>query len=464
MTKPTAPNIPVPYSQEAEEATIGSILLNPSAFVTLSVFLKASDFFLLRNNYIWEAFGRLHERGSEIDYLLVIEELRSRGRLDGVGGEVYIIGLFRNTPTSVHAEAYGRLVERAAMRRRLIAVGDEIRGLGLNDGLTIEDAMMIAEERLSEVSKPVIGRSLHSLQESMAAYYKQMTNAAELLKEGKQVGIPTGFRDLDDYLYGLQRRGMYLVAAPTGGAKTSFLVNVGLNATRMGARVAVVSLEMAHEEISERLLSMETNIPALRLRSGDLVFDEWSLVGEAMERVNELQASIVDTSDLRGEPMTPAKMRTRLLRIAGEQGIDLILLDYIQLLWAGNGFEHKSPRDIARCAEMVKEIAKELNVPILAAAQYNRGYKPNRRPRKEDLWGGAGLEQNADCVMHLYDNEMYDTAKEIIIDKARFGGITKDEGELFLGWNRTSTKFSDWKYPVSKTHSAWQEKKTKNSR
>lgn len=464
MTNPTPPNIPVPFSQEAEEATIGSILLNPSAFVTLSLFLKASDFFLLRNNYIWEAFGRLHERGSEIDYLLVIEELRDMGRLDGVGGDVYIIGLFRNTPTSVHAEAYGRLVERAAMRRRLIAVGDEIRGLGLNDGMTIEDAMMTAEERLSNVSKPVIGRSLHSLQESMSDYYKQIKNAAELLKQGKSVGIPTGFRDLDDYLYGLQRKSVYLVAAPTGGAKTSFLVNVGLNATRLGARVAIVSLEMAHEEISERLLSMETGIPALRLRSGDLVLDEWSLVAEAMERVNVLQTSIVDTSDLRGEPMTPAKMRTRLLRLVGEQGIDLILLDYMQLLWAGNGFEHKSPRDITRCSEMVKEIAKELNVPILAAAQYNRGYKTSRRPRKEDLWGGAGLEQNASCVMHLYDNEMQSNAKEIIIDKARFGGVTKNEGELFLGWNRTSTKFADWKYPVSKSHSTWQEEKTKNSR
>jgi replicative DNA helicase len=370
----------VPFSQEAEEAVIGSVLVNPSTFATVASFLKSDDFFITRNGYIWEALLRLTERDEQVDYLTLIEELRALDRLDGVGGEVYIIGLFRNTPTSVHAEAYGRIVERAAMRRRLMTAADEIRGLALNENMAIEEVVTNAESRLFSVTERQLKRELMPLSEAIRQYYDRVEFI--LQNQDHALGVPTGFKDLDSLLGGLQKSDFIIFAGRPGMGKTSFLLSALLNASRAGARTAVFTMEMGAEQIVQRIIAMETGINMQKLRLGQLDAREWERFVEAIGRLGNLNIFIDDTP-----AMNPLQLRTKTRRLQHEHGIDLVVLDYLQLMNSGNSYENNRVQEISYISRNLKELAKELNVPILSAAQLSRAVEQrhDKRPILSDL-------------------------------------------------------------------------------
>ncbi len=431
----------VPFSQEAEEAVIGSVLVNPDAFIKVAAFLKPDDFFLLRNNYIWEALLRLKVRDDQIDYLTLIEELKSMGYLDGVGGEVYIIGLFRNTPTSVHAEAYGRLVERAAYRRRELAALDEMRGFVLNENMTIEESTQKASARWQIATRPVIVRATRRVNEALQEYFDKLEDT----RNGtiKKRGVPTGYRDIDLATGGWQRGEVSIVAGRTGAGKTPFLVGSALNDGRLGLRSIIMSLERSYLEIVEIMISIETGIPTDKMRNDNMTDKEYGLWVEAMGRIGELPIYIIDADDLQGDYMTPQLMRSRVEAVAYEMGVDNLYLDYIQLMWAGEGFEMETPRNIAACAWQFKSLCKSLDCAGITASQYNRGLtKTKKRPNLNFLHGGSGLEKAASLVMHIYDDETKD-AREIIVDKNRYGKQQTEEGELYVSWTDYCQKFGD---------------------
>lgn len=429
---------PVPYSQEAEEATIGAILINPVAYFGVAAFLQADDFFLLRHRYIWQALQRLSERDEPIEYLTLIEELRDIGKLDEIGGPAYITQLINSTPTSVHAEVYARLVERAATRRRLISASDQIKALALNEEITIEQVISDSEAKLFDVTERQLSKELIPMREAISAYYDRIEHLMRYQDEA--LGLPSGFKDLDKLLGGLQKSDLIIFAGRPGMGKTSWLLSAAVNMARLGARIAVFSMEMGVEQIVQRLVSMEAGINSQNLRSGQLTAQEWSRFVHAAGNLSSFRLFIDDTP-----AMNPIQMRTKCHRLAREHGLDLVIVDYLQLMNAGGAYANNRVQEISFISRSMKEMARELNVPVLSAAQLSRAVeqRQDKRPVLSDLRESGSIEQDSDIVIFLYRDEVYNEATEfpnqadLIVAKHRNGPT----GTISLYFEKTLTKF-----------------------
>ncbi|NDJ61343.1 MAG: replicative DNA helicase [Chloroflexi bacterium] len=443
-----APNTPAlalpgnqaPHSREAEEAVLGAVLINQDVFLSLASFLNAEDFYLLRNGYIWAAMQRLNERNDRIDFLTVGEELRGSSQLDEIGGPAYLLQLVNSTPTSTHAEVYGRLVERAAVRRRLLKAADEIKGLALDENIVIDEVTSQAETKLFGVTERNLQRELIPVRDAIDEYFARIEHL--LQHPDEPLGLPTGFRDLDSLLGGLQRSDLLIFAGRPGMGKTSFLLTVALNAAKLGARIVIFTMEMGAEQIVQRLTAMETGINMQKLRLGQLDQRDWSRFVQAMGRMSNLNIFIDDTP-----AMTPLQMRTRCRRVQHEYGLDLVIVDYIQLMNAGPGYESNRVQEISYISRSMKELARELNVPVFSAAQLSRAVeqRQDKRPVLSDLRESGSLEQDADIVSFLYRDSVYNDAAEfpnqadVIVAKHRNGPT----GTISLHFEPTQTKFTD---------------------
>ncbi len=371
----------IPYSQEAEEAVIGAVLVNPEAFLAVATFLKADDFYILRHTTIWEALLRISDRNESIDYLTLQEELRALGRLQDIGGPAFLTQLINSMPTSMHAEIYGRIVERAAIRRRLLSAADEIKALALDEEMAIEKVTDESESRLFRVTERNLRRDLVPMREAISEYFDLIEYLMQ--HQDEPLGLPTGFRDLDNLLGGLQRSDLLIFAGRPGMGKSSFLLSVALNAARdYGARTAIFTMEMGHEQITQRFVSMETGINTQRLRTGQLDQREWSRFVQASGRLATLPIFIDDTPAL-----TPLQLRTKCRRLAHEFGLDLVIVDYMQLMSAGGQYENNRVQEISYISRALKELARELNVPVFSAAQLSRAVeqRQDKRPQLSDL-------------------------------------------------------------------------------
>lgn len=435
-----AANQQAPFSQEAEEAVLGAVLTNDESFLSVASFLKSEDFFILRHGYIWEAMSRISERGERIDFVTVQDELRALGHLDDVGGPAFLLQLINSTPTSINAEIYGRLVERAAIRRRLMKAADQIKGLALEESLPIEKVTSEAEARLFEVTERNLRRDLVPMQEALAEYFDRIEYLMQHPDE--PLGLPTGFRDLDELLGGMQRSDLLIFAGRPGMGKTSFLLSVALNAAKLGGRVAIFTMEMASDQIVQRFVAMETGINTQRLRTGQLTQQEWARFVQATGRMANLRIFIDDTPAI-----NPLQMRTKCRRLMHEYGLDLVIVDYMQLMNAGGGYENNRVQEISYISRSLKELARELNVPVFSAAQLSRAVesRQDKRPVLSDLRESGSIEQDADIVTFLYRDVVYNEATEfpnkadIIVAKHRNGPT----GTISLHFERSLTKFSD---------------------
>ncbi|MBL8164544.1 MAG: replicative DNA helicase, partial [Anaerolineae bacterium] len=323
----------VPFSQEAEEATIGAILTNPAAYFGIAAFLRIDDFFILRHRYIWEAMGRLNDRGEPLDYLTVVQELKDMGRLQEVGGPAYLTQLINNTPTSVHAEVYGRLIERAATRRRLMNASDQIKALALNEEITLEQVINEAEAKMFEVTERQLSRELIPIREAIGNYFDHIEQMMQ--NQEATLGVPTGFKDLDKLLGGFQKSDLLIFAGRPGMGKTSFMLSAALNMARLGARIAVFSMEMGVEQIVQRLIAMESAINMQSLRTGQINQKEWRRFVEVAGKLGNFNIYIDDSA-----AMNPLQLRTKCLRMQREHGVDLVVIDYMQLMNAGGVYEN----------------------------------------------------------------------------------------------------------------------------
>jgi replicative DNA helicase len=440
MTSIIFPGQQAPYSQEAEEALLGAVMVNPDAFLGIASFLNIEDFYILRHSYIWEALLRISERNDRADFVTVQEELRAMNRLNDIGGPAYLLQLVNNTPTSVHAEVYGRLVERAAIRRRLLTAADEIKALALEEDLPIEKVTSESENRLFRVTERNLRRDIVPMREAMSDYFDRVEHL--MLHPDEPMGLPTGFRDVDELLGGLQRSDLLIFAGRPGMGKTSFLLSVALNAAKLNARIAIFTMEMGNEQIVQRFVSMETGINTQRLRTGQLNQQEWSRFVQASGRLANLRVFIDDTP-----AMTPIQMRTKCRRLMHEYGLDLVIVDYMQLMNAGGGYENNRVQEISFISRSLKELARELNVPVFSAAQLSRAVeqRQDKRPLLSDLRESGSIEQDADIVAFLYRDAVYNEATEfpnradIIIAKHRNGPT----GTISLHFEKSLTKFAD---------------------
>ena len=401
----------VPHNREAEEALLGSVLINPEAYYDVAPFLKAEDFYIHRHRWIWEAFVHLHERRRPIDFLTVSDELEQLGQIAEVGGPAYLTGLITNVPTSLHAEAYGRIVEESAIRRKMLAAANDIAKLAYQESIGVDDAMDGAEKAIFGVSERRMTRDLQPIQQVLSEYYDRID---QLASRGDDIyGVPTGFIDLDRLLMGLQPSDFIIVAGRPGMGKTAFMLSAAKNAAQTHKKhVAVFSLEMSNEQLVQRLIAQETGIDSQRLRTGKLSEDELPLFTHAIEVLSDARIFLDDTPAL-----TPMQLRTKSRRLHLEYGLDLIIVDYLQLMSSGTRSENRV-QEVSYISRNLKILARELSVPVLAAAQLSRAVeqRADKEPQLSYLRESGSLEQDADIVMFIHRPEMYekDTLKQNI--------------------------------------------------
>ncbi len=440
-TSPVRPDRMAPHSVEAEEAVLGSILINPEALHDVAAFLQPDDFFIVKNSWVWEAILRIQERNEEIDYLTVVEELRQQARLQEIGGPAYITYLINHTPSSIYAEAYGRIVERASLRRKMLSAASEIARLAHEEDADINEIIDRAEQSLFEVTERRLNKELVPIRLAISDYFDRI----EYLYQQPDVprGVPTGFTDLDRLLGGLQKSDLCIVAGRPGMGKTSWLLSVALNAARaIKGRIAIFSMEMSNEQIVQRLVSSETGISTHVLRQGQLQERDWTLFVQATGSLSGLRIYLDDTPAL-----SPVQMRTKCRRLYNEYGLDLIMVDYLQLMTSGTGRQENRVQEISFISRHLKQIARELNVPVLAAAQLSRAVeqRQDKRPQLSDLRESGSIEQDADVVMFIYRDEVYNEETErknqadVIVAKHRNGPT----GSVTLYFRKELTQFAN---------------------
>ncbi len=412
----------VPHNREAEDAVIGSILINPQAYYDVAAFLKVEDFYIRRNGWIWDAFLRLHERNAPIDLLTVSEELEQMGKLAEVGGIAYLSALVNNIPSTLHIEAYGRIVEEASIRRRMLEAANQIARLAYDGQSSLEAVMDDAAKAVFGVSEDRVRSDLQPIGDVLKDYNAHLAQLAN--RSDEIFGVPTGFIDLDRMLIGMQPSDFLIVAGRPGQGKTGFLLSVAKNAAQKYQKhIAVFSLEMSNDQLVQRLIAQETAIDSQRLRTGRLEEDEWGLFYEACGSLGKTRIFLDDTPAI-----SPLQLRTKCRRLHLEYHLDLVIVDYLQLMSTGRRVENRV-QEVSEISRGLKVLARELNVPVLAAAQLSRAVeqRADKTPLLSDLRESGSLEQDADVVMFIYrpdqnekEGAMPNIAK-IIVAKHRNG-------------------------------------------
>ncbi|HEY43353.1 MAG TPA: replicative DNA helicase [Anaerolineae bacterium] len=429
-----------PYDRQAEEAVLGSVLVNAEVYYDLAHFLSGDDFFLHRNRWIWESFTSLHEQRLPIDILTVSEELERQGRLEEIGGPAYLTALINNVPSSLHAEAYGKVVEETATRRRLLEAANQIARLAFQSGTPVEDVVNDAEKAIFGVSERRLTHQLLPISQVLSEYYDRIDYLAR--HRGETIGVPTGFIDLDRILGGMQPSDLLIIAGRPGQGKSGFCISVAKNASQLHKKhVALFSLEMSNDQLVQRLVAQETGIDSQRLRLANLHDDEWPMFTQAVSVLGDTHIYLDDTPAI-----TPLQLHTKCRRLHMEVGLDLIIVDYLQLMTGDVRIENRV-QEVSYISRNLKALARELKVPVLAAAQLSRAVESRRPPRPilSDLRESGSLEQDSDVVMFIYRPDQYeqDTLKqniaEIIVAKHRNGPV----GSVELVFRQALAKFEN---------------------
>lgn len=420
----TDPDKLPPANVEAEQSVLGSMLIDPGAVSLVAGLLTAQDFSRAAHGRIYEAILALYNRGEAIDPVTVSAELDRLGALADAGGQAYLYDVLVQTPVAAHIEHYARVVARTSVQRQLIDAAGKIARLAYADEAeTIEQTIDQAESFLFQVAKDRQKRELVPLGQLMGKYLDHIEEIQANRDLGR--GVRTGFRDIDAVLGGLQGSDLCIIAGRPGMGKTSWLTTVATYvALELGATVALFSLEMSGEQVVQRLLSAETGIPASALRVGDIRPDQLELVTRAIGKMDSAPLFVDDTPGI-----TPLEMRAKVRRLDADHGVDLVMIDYLQLMDGGRRTENRV-QEISYISRALKGLAREVNVPVIAASQLSRAVEQrggSKRPMLADLRDSGSIEQDADMVVFLYRDAVYDAntqrpnIAEAIVAKNRHG-------------------------------------------
>jgi replicative DNA helicase len=431
----------VPQSVEAERSVLGAILIENTAINRAQEILRQEDFYREPHRKIFKVMTDLSERTTAIDPVTVKEELSRAGDLEAVGGPAYIASLVDGVPRSANVEYYARIVKEKSMLRNLIEAGGRIVSTAYEASQDADDILdqserlifQIAQDRLREGFVP------------MRTIADQSLKAIERLAESRELitGLPTGYRQLDEYTSGLQPADLIVLAARPGMGKTSFALNVAQHAGLPGgSRVGIFSLEMTREQLFLRMLTGLARVDSHRLRTGRLTKEDWKQLTKAF---GELAAGNIFIDDSAG--ISVLEMRAKSRRLKLERGLDLVVVDYMQLIRSRSRFENRQ-QEMSEISRSLKELAKELNVPVIAVSQLSRAPEQRGekgRPQLSDLRESGAIEQDADVVLLLYREEMYKPTEEnrgiakVIIAKQRNGPTA----EFDMAFIREYTRFED---------------------
>ena len=430
-----------PQNIEAEQSVLGSLLIDPDAIMKVSSFLRPGDFYREAHQRIYGAVLALHERRMPADIVTVVDEMARQEQLDFIGGPAYLTSLLNMVPTSVNVEYYGHIVERTSVMRRLIAAAGEIAALAYEEREEVDEVIDQAERILFEVSQRRISKSLVPIREVIKDYYDRIEFLVEHPDE--TLGVPTGFADLDRLLGGLQPSDLIIIAARPGVGKSSLATTIAGNAAlKSNSVVAIFTLEMSAEQLVQRMISSHTGIDSQRLRLGRLEDGEWVQFTRVSGTLSEAAIFIDDSPS-----PSPMEIRTKARRLAAEYDLDLIVVDYLQLMQAGERRSENRVQEISYISRALKALARELNVPVLALSQLSRAVeaRQDKKPQLSDLRESGSIEQDADIVMFIYRDEMYDENSEraniadIIVAKHRNGPTDT----ISLRFEPSLTKFAD---------------------
>ena len=436
MTHPLPPS-----SLEAEEGVLGSLLIDPDAIALVADFLASRDFYREAHRLLFETMLTLWTKQEPADYITICDELERQEKLKAVGGAAYVTALINAVPTSGNVEHYSRIVAQKALYRRLIHAAGEIAAIAYREE---SDALETAEQLLFTIGQHRNTSDFTRVDVIMARCMQTLDTLQNRQGENVVVGVPTAFRHLDTALGGLQRSDLVVLAACPGVGKTSFALNVAANAVyHHQQRVAIFSLEMSKEQLGMRLLSMTAPMDQQRLRMGWVEDDEWGRLIDTMGTLSGGSLWIDDTAGI-----SVAAMRSKARRLQAQHGIDLIIVDYLQLMHAtleGKRFGNRE-QEISEISRNLKAIAKELNVPVLALAQLSRAVesRQSKIPQLSDLRESGAIENDADVVLFIYREDLYNPENEesrntadIIIAKHRNGPV----GTIRLGFDPHLTRF-----------------------
>ncbi|MFB9279303.1 replicative DNA helicase [Cohnella cellulosilytica] len=427
-----------PQNMEAEQAVLGAILLEAEALVSAMERVKSEDFYSVAHQRIFDAMVSLNDDNQPIDLVTLASRLQDLGQMEEVGGIIYLTKLANAVPTAANVEYYATIVEEKSILRRLIRTATQI----VSNGYATEDDVSVllndAETRIMEISSRRTSTGFISIRDVLMEVFERV----EFLfnNRGGVTGIPSGFVDLDRMTAGFQKNDLIIVAARPSVGKTAFALNVAQNvAVRASETVAIFSLEMSAAQLVQRIICAESNVDAQRMRTGHLEGDDWEKLSMAIGSLSEAQIYIDDTPGI-----TVSDIRAKCRRLKKEKGLGMILIDYLQLIQGRGKAGENRQQEVSEISRTLKQIARELEVPVIALSQLSRGVeqRQDKRPMMSDLRESGSIEQDADIVAFLYRDDYYDKESEkkniieIIIAKQRNGPVGTVELVFLKNFNK----------------------------
>ena len=421
-----------PQDVQAEKSLLGAIMISDGVLPEIFTIIKPHDFYEARHQTIFEAMSNLYDQHKPIDLLTLTTELKAKKKLKEIGGAPYLTELSNFVPAASHAKAYADIIERASVRRRLINAGNEIVKKAYEDDADVDNLIGAAEKDLFEVSDKIVKSDYVAMDELLADAFDRIE---ELHKnKGALRGLKTGFRDLDKMTAGLQKGDLVIVGARPAMGKTTFAQNLAYNVASINKKsVLFFSMEMAANEIIDRMISDVSGVDNWRMRTGNISEEEFQKIGDALSEMDEIPIFIDDTSS-----MTIVELRNKARRAMHDHDIGVIIVDYLQLIAGSDRYKGQRVQEVSEISRGLKILARELEIPVVALAQLSRNVtgRDNPRPVLSDLRESGSIEQDADLVMFLHrpdyykqnDDDYEEThITELLIAKHRHGAVGKIE-------------------------------------
>jgi replicative DNA helicase len=427
-----------PQNLEAEQAVIGAILLQAEALITAMERVRSEDFYSGPHRQIYEAMVEIAENNQPVDLVTLTSHLQDQHLLEEIGGVSYLAKLANSVPTAANVDYYAQIVEEKSMLRRLIRTATNIVSDGYANSEDVGVLLGDAEKKILEISNRRSGSGFISIRDVLMEVFEKVEQL--YADKGGTTGIPSGFTDLDRMTAGFQRSDLIIVAARPSVGKTAFALNIAQNVgVRARETVAIFSLEMSAAQLVQRMICAEANVDAQRMRTGHLEGDDWEKLTMAIGSLSEAQIFIDDTPGI-----TVAEIRAKCRRLKKEKGLGMILIDYLQLISGRGKAGENRQQEVSEISRTLKQIARELEVPVIALSQLSRGVeqRQDKRPMMSDLRESGSIEQDADIVSFLYRDDYYDKESEkkdiieIIIAKQRNGPVGTVELVFLKKYNK----------------------------
>lgn len=432
-----------PHSPEAERTVLGALLLDPEAIVKVSDFLKAEDFYDPTHKQIFGAIYALYANHEPIDFITVSSKLADNKNVQDIGGSAFLADLASSVPTSSHIYQYGQIVKSKAVHRNIIEAGRKITGLGYETERPIPELLDEVEKTVFQITNTFLKEKFVHVREVLDERYEKF---AELHASGEDTtkGVPTGFSALDMKLSGLQPSDLIILAARPSMGKTSLAMNIAVNAAVKARKtVGIFSLEMSKEQLVDRLFASMLGVDSWKLQKGKLDDSDFQNMGPIMDEMSKANLFIDDTS-----ASSMPEFRTKARRLQMEHGLDLLIIDYLQLMSTGNSsYAGNRVQEISEISRTIKQVARELRVPIIALSQLSRAVesRPDKQPQLSDLRESGSIEQDADVVLMIYRDDYYNEDSDrkgitdIFIRKHRNGPV----GRIELLFKNEQMRFYD---------------------